>query len=84
MNRQALRIECGRIHARLEQFQRGFNWSRYAWAGLAPVAGFLLARKFKTTSGIFSKGSLLAGALRSAWRLWENFRARRSDPDRTS
>lgn len=81
LNRQSLRVECGRIRYRAEQFRRGYGWANSAWKWAVPVAGFLLARKFKTTAGIFAKGSLLAGVLRSAWRFWDTLRERQPGTD---
>jgi hypothetical protein len=81
LNRQVWRVELGRLHFRAEQFQRGYNWVHSAWAWTAPVAGFLLARKFTKTAGVFAKGSLLMSALRTAWKFWE---ARKAPPTRPS
>ena len=74
LNRQVLRMEVARIRFRGEQFKRGYGWVQAFWKWGAPVAGFLLARKFRKTAGVFAKGSLLAGAVRSIWRWWHESR----------
>jgi len=76
LNRQAIRLECSRIGYRLAQLRRGYGWAQHAWTWAVPVAGFLLARKLKTRSGLFAKGSLILSLLRSGWRFWEQARDR--------
>ena len=77
LNRQVFRLEVGRLRFRAEKFQRGFDWASNAWKWAAPVAGFLVARKFKKTAGAFAQGSLLTTALSTAWKFWQS---RKSPP----
>ena len=77
LNRQSLRVECGKVRMRLEQFRRGYGIANVAWAWALPVAGLLFARKFKRTAGVVAKGSLLARTVRSLWKAWSFVRARR-------
>lgn len=81
LNRQVLRVEYGRLRCRAEQYRRGYYWAHGLWRWAAPLAGFLVARRFKKTAGVLAKGSLLAGFLRSAWNLWGTLRNRDPRPD---
>ena len=81
LNRQALRVELGRMRFRAEQFQRGYGWAYTAWKWVAPLAGFLMARRFKKTASVFAKGSLLATVLRTLWKFWEVRQEKPTDPD---
>lgn len=69
INRQVLRLELSQIELRVERFKR--SWWQAGWKFGAPVAGFLLARKFKMADGIFSKGSFALLALRKLWGFWQ-------------
>jgi len=71
LNRQVLRVETGKILVRAEQFRRGYGWANLAWKWTAPLAGLLLARKFRKTADVFAKGSLLVTALSALWQAWE-------------
>jgi len=82
LNRQVLRVELGNLSFRVRRFQRGYDWASTAWKWAAPLAGFLFARKFGKTAGVFAKGSLLLTALRAGWKAWEAMRQARSEPDR--
>lgn len=85
LNRQAFRVEFGRVRCRVEQYRRGFQWAQDAWRWAAPLAGFLVARRLaKRTSGIFAKGSRLATLARSAWKIWDIWRSRPSQRSPTS
>ena len=81
LNRQVLRVEVEKLRFCGEQFRRGYDWAHHLWKWGAPVAGFLLARKFKKTAGAFAKGSLLVNAARAIWRFWENSRNGAPNPD---
>jgi hypothetical protein len=80
LNREILRVELGQVRYRAEQVQHGYGWAQNIWNWGAPVAAFLLARKFKKSTGAFAKGSMLITALRTGWKAWELFRANRSKP----
>jgi len=81
LNRQVLRVEFERIRFRGEQLRRGYGWAQNVWKWGAPVAGFLLARKFKKTAGAFAKGSLLVNVGQAIWRFWQNSTAGAQNPD---
>lgn len=76
LNRQVWRVEAGHLRLRAGQVQRGFDWAQNVWTWAAPVAGFLLARKFKKTAGAVTGGSMVMTALRTAWKFWESHRAK--------
>jgi hypothetical protein len=79
MNRQVLRVEAGRLRLWSEQFRRGYGWANNAWKWSAPLAGFLLARRFKKSAGLFAKGSLLLSILTAAWKAWEAMQDKRNE-----
>lgn len=78
LNRQVLRVECGKLAFKAEQFRRGYGWAQRAWTWAAPLAGFLLARKRGKAAGAFAKGSFLFTALRAGWKAWTAMRDARS------
>ena len=80
LNRQVLRVECGKLAFKAEKFQRGYGWAQSAWTWAAPLAGFLLARKQGKAAGVFAKGSLLLTAVRTGWKLWTAMRDARTEP----
>ena len=80
LNRQVLRVEAGQLLFRVEQFKRGYGWAHRVWKWAAPLAGFLLARRFKRGAGVFAKGSLLVTALGTLWKVWETRQQKPRDP----
>ena len=78
LNRQVIRLEVDQISIRVGQLQRGLSWVQGAWTWAAPIAGFLLARKFKKTGRSFANGSFLITAIQTGWKLWSTFRQNRS------
>jgi hypothetical protein len=80
LNRQAIRLELARLRMQGERWRsgltRGYSW----WNWLAPVAGFLVARKLSKTSGAVAKGSLVASLVGAAWKIW-NARRSTTSPD---
>jgi len=68
INRQMLQSEMDHIRFRMEQIKH--NWLSRGWKWAAPVAGFLFARKFKKTGGMFAKSSLALLLLRTLWAAW--------------
>lgn len=81
LNRQVLRLEVDQLCLRVGEIQRGFGWARNLWAWGAPLAGFLMARRFKKTGNAFAKGSFLVSAVRTGWKLWQAYRERRAGRD---
>ncbi len=77
LNRQVLRIECGKLAFRAGQFRRNFEWIHSAWIWAAPLAGFLLARRRRKAHSLFAKGSIWFTALRAGWRAWTAMRSAR-------
>ena len=75
INRQILRLECEKVRVRIESWTR--NWDRVQgiWKWLAPVAGFVFARRFSKTAGAFTAASGWLPLLRKVWDAW---RGRRS------
>lgn len=80
LNRQVLRVECGKLAFQAGQFRRGYGWVQSAWAWAAPLASFFLARKQGKATGVFAKGSLLFTALRAGWKVWTAMRQGRTEP----
>jgi hypothetical protein len=80
LNRHVVRVEVGRIRCRVDVYRRRYGWAQSAWKWAVPVAGFLLARKFKNTAGVFAKGSMLLGAARSLWGYWTSRQDRDGPP----
>ena len=80
LNRQVLRVECGKLAFKTGQFRRGYAWAHSAWTWAMPLAGFLLARKQRKVAGVFTKGSFLITALRAGWKVWTAMRGARSAP----
>jgi hypothetical protein len=78
LNRQVLRVEISNLTVEAERLRRGYGWVQSAWAWGAPLAGFLMARKQGKGTGVFSKGSLLFGALRAGWKTWTVLREMRA------
>jgi hypothetical protein len=68
LNRQVLQLEASHIQIRVERFKR--SWWQTGWKFGAPVAGFLLTRKFKLAKGILTKGSFALLILRKLWEVW--------------
>jgi hypothetical protein len=79
LNRQVLRVECGKLAFKAGQFRRGYGWAQSAWTWAAPLAGFLLARKRGKATRVFAKGSLLFTALRAGWKVWTAMRDARTE-----
>lgn len=78
LNRQLLRLECDQLNLRVGEIKRGVGWARNIWAWSAPLAGILLARRFKKTGAAFANSSMLISVARAGWRFWEAWRERRS------
>lgn len=70
LHRHVIKVELARMGYALARYRRGYFWVHSAWRWAAPLAGFLLARKFKKTAGSFAKGSALLGMARSLWTIW--------------
>ena len=79
LNRQVMRVECGKLAFKAEQFRRGYGWAQSAWTWAMPLAGFLLARKQRKVAGVFAKGSFLITALRAGWKVWTAMRGARPE-----
>lgn len=79
LNRQVLRLEVDQLCLRAAEIRRGFGWARAIWTWSGPLAGLLMARRFKKTGGMVAKGSMVMSAVQAGWRLWEAFRERRSN-----
>ena len=80
LNRQVLRVECGKLAFKAEKFRRGYAWAHNAWTWAVPLAGFLLARKRRKATRVFAKGSFLITALRAGWKVWTAMRDGSTEP----
>lgn len=78
INRQILRLECGRVRYRAESWRNKWASAQGVWKWAAPVAGFLFARKFNKTTGAFTAVTGLIPTLRKLWETWRE-RQRRGD-----
>ncbi len=76
LNRQALRVELLRAQMSVDRFRDGITSGQNLWKWVAPVAGFLLARKFGSAGGAVAKGSALIAAGRALWSAWRERRSR--------
>jgi hypothetical protein len=74
INREVLHLEWCRFEMSLRQTREHLTRNIWTWA--APVAGFLLARRLKKTTGVFAKGSVVLMALTKLWDFWQARRAR--------
>jgi hypothetical protein len=72
LNRQVLVLEYEQLRLRTSRLKSGAGQFLLSWKWLAPVAGFLLARKFKRVGGFFSGGSLGWLLLRQLWQFVQN------------
>ena len=79
VNRELLHLEVTRIRLSVARLRSSFA-GHGVWKWLAPVAGFLLARRFSGNSGFIAKGSMVLSLLGSAWKLWSG-RKRRGPTD---
>lgn len=78
LNRQALRIETARMQLSIDRFRDGFASGHGLWKWLAPVAGFVLARKLGKSSAV-AKGSAVLAIGRAVWSAWRHRRQRAAD-----
>lgn len=74
MNRQVLRLELAQLQHRTEPWRRGWERLRTGWTWLAPLAGFLAARKFQRLPGLISQSSTAFLVLRRLWEGWRRAR----------
>ena len=81
LNRQVLRLELEQISIRVGEIKQRFGWAQNAWTWAAPIAGILLARKFKKTGHAFAGGSFLITAVQTGWKIWQSFRSKRAESD---
>jgi hypothetical protein len=70
LNRQALRVEVMRVQLAVNRVRHGLSTGQSLWKWMAPVAGFLVARKFGQAGAVAKSSAVLAigKALWSAWR----------------
>jgi hypothetical protein len=78
LNRQALRLEVLSVTTTVQRIRNGFLSGQSLWKWLAPVAGFLIARKLAKpkTSGIGASSVLNIG--RALWTAWRERRKERA------
>lgn len=76
LNRQILRLELEQVQMQLSRFRQ--HWLRNLWVWVAPVAGFLVARKLSRPAGFLAKGSALLSLLTRLLDLWLATRSKTS------
>jgi hypothetical protein len=76
VNRQLLHLEVTKIRLSFARLRSSFTGGRGLWKWLAPVAGFVVARRFSGGSGVMAKGSMLISLLGSVWKLWNAMKKR--------
>ena len=81
LNRQALRVEILRARISVDRARDGLLSGPQLWRWLAPIGGFLIARKLGGKSGTFAKGSALIAVGRALWSAWKDRRRPSSDPE---
>lgn len=79
LNRQALRVEMLQARLSLDRLRSGLSSGQNLWRWLAPVAGFVLARKFGSAGGPVAKGSAIIAIGQALWTAWRD-RRRRAEP----
>ena len=74
VNRQLLRLELTKLRVSVERLRSGFTGGGNVWKWLAPVAGFILARRVSRNSTFMARGSLIVSMLGAVWKLWSAFK----------
>ncbi len=82
LNRQALRVEFLRARVSVDRARDGFFSGHQLWRWIAPIGGFLIARKLGGKSGTVAKGSALLAVGRALWTAWKD--RRRPSPNAES
>lgn len=77
LNRQALRLEALRAQVAVDRFREGLLSGQNLWKWVAPVVGFVVARRFGAAGSAVAKGSALVAVGRALWTAW---RERRRPP----
>ena len=77
LNRQALRLEVLRVQLTIDRLREGVAAGHNLWKWVAPVAGFVLARKFGPAARTVGTSSVLLSVGRALWNAW---RGRRRPP----
>lgn len=70
VNRQLLELELTQLRLSFERLRSGWLSPRGVWKWVAPVTGFIMARRFSRNSGLMAKGSLLVSLLGATWKIW--------------
>lgn len=73
LNRQALRVEVMRVQMAVDRVRHGLTTGQNLWKWVAPIAGFLVARKFGQ-SGAVAKGSAVLAIGKALWSAWRDRR----------
>lgn len=76
LNRQILRLELEQLQMQLDRFRQ--QWRRNIWVWVAPLAGFLFARKLSRPAGFLAKSSALLTLLTRLLELWLSSRSKTS------
>jgi hypothetical protein len=76
INRQIIQLEVQQLRHRLESLKSRWTQAQSVWKWALPIAGFLFARKFNRTAGLFTMASGLIPTLRKLWRGWTEARTK--------
>lgn len=76
LNRQILRLELDQLRLQVDRVRQ--HWLRNIWVWVAPVAGFIFARKLSRPAGFLAKGSAVLSLLTRLLDLWLASRSKTS------
>jgi hypothetical protein len=74
INRQVLVLECIQLKSSFRWTQTGVRWFKTippAWLILAPVAGYLVARSFRSERGWLHKAIVFGEMIRKLLPFWQ-------------
>ncbi|HYV29366.1 MAG TPA: hypothetical protein VFA77_17670 [Candidatus Eisenbacteria bacterium] len=76
INRQIIQLEVQQVRYRVEFLRSRWTRIQGVWKWALPFAGFLFARKFKKTAGVFTAASGLIPSFLKLWRGWAEGRTK--------
>ena len=86
-NRTQLAAAVEDLRGPVSTMERGisfFRETRFLWMLAAPVAGFFVAKKWRTLGSISTTLVSSLGLIRNCFAIWQGFKHARSSPDQDS
>lgn len=77
LNRQILQLECAQLAHKVGLWQRRYDQVRGAWIWVAPLAGFLIARRGRRAGGLFARAASFAVLARRVWQGYQALKGKR-------